>query len=230
MRNLMRIGLALPALLIGLCVGCNPQSLSMLLMPFSDNKVEPEYKLFGTEKEITLAVLATSKTRDLREELAKADEELVDQVSMFMRKRCEENKHRLKLVSKGQVFAAKCNMERDGTLDPVELGHKVKADYVLHLEIDKLELYVPKCYPKMFQADADIAISLYRTKGKEDDEGNLVFGPKNYMRQYPENKPPIPAEGGNPNHFRRMFMNVAGQEISRMFIAYPPEEKHASMD
>lgn len=218
--------------LVGFCTGCNPQSMAMLLGTFTDNKVEPDYKLFGDKdvKEITLAILVNFRESQFKDEICKADTEMADQLAQFLRKRCDENKHKLKLVPQAQVRNTYFKQSGDGGADPVELGRSLKADYVLHLEIEKFAIYEPKSFPKMFHGQSDIAISLYRIKTKESDDGNLVFGPKDYIREYPATKPPIPADGANPNVFRRMFLSVAAQEISRMFIAYPPEEKHAELD
>src|SRR5947208_2436748 len=81
-----------------LSIGCSPQTLSMFLMPFTDNKVDPEYKLFAADKEVTLVILSNFKDAQFQEEIRKADTELADQVSQFLRNRCEANKHKLKLI------------------------------------------------------------------------------------------------------------------------------------
>jgi hypothetical protein len=209
-----------------LSLGCSPQSLSMFLMPFTDNKTDPEYKLFTADKEITLVVLSNFKESQFQEEIRKADTELADQVSLFLRKRCEDNKHKLKLIAQAKVHSFQLNQIADYNFDPVEVGKKFKADYVLQLEIDSLRLYVPRSYPKLFQGTAQINVKLYKVKAKDDD-GYLVFD-KTYNPEFP--KEPINAEGGNPAQFRRAFLEKAGREITRMFVAYPPEEKRDNID
>jgi hypothetical protein len=205
-----------------LSLGCSPQSLSMFLMPFGDNKTEPDgYKLFAEkDKELTVVVLSNFKESQFQEDIRKADTELADQVSMYLRKRCEENKHKLKLISQAQVRSYQLKQLAKDDLDPVEMGKHFKADFVLQLEIDSLRIYEPRSYPKMFRAASQIDVKLYKIKGKEDD-GYVVLD-KPYNAEFP--KEPINAEGGNPAQFRRMFLDKAGREISRMFIAYPPEE------
>ena len=133
------------------------------------------------------------------------------------------------MIPKEQVNNLRFKLTAEGELDPVELGRELKADYVLHLEIEQFQIYEPKSYRRLFHGKADIAISLYKMKTKDVEDGHLVFGPKDYMPEYPSSGPES-AEGVNPNYFRRMFVQKAGQEISRMFIAYPPEEKHANID
>jgi hypothetical protein len=222
-----------------LSIGCSPQSLSMLLMPFADNKVDPEYKLFASgDKEITLVVMAnfkkSFKESQLTPDLLQADADLAKCVSRALRKRCEANKHKLKLIPEAQVLASQRAQEaksfeqsEDSESGPVEVGRKLKADYVLHLEIDTLRIYEPRSRPKMFHAVTQISVNLYKVKTKNPDDENLVHATQ-YLSEYP--KDPVSAEGGSEAQFRRLFFEKAAQEISRMFIAYPPEEKRQHDD
>ena len=71
-----------------LSIGCNPQSLSMMLMPFNgDNSVEPEYKLFVKDKEIALAIVSNFARPEIHPDLQAADAELAEQVATAFRKR-----------------------------------------------------------------------------------------------------------------------------------------------
>jgi hypothetical protein len=212
-----------------LTCGCNPQSMSMLLMPFTDNKVDPtEYKLFASsDKEVTLVVLANFKESQFQEDIRKADVELAEQVSHYLRKRCEENKNKLKLIPQAQVRSFQLKQLAEDELDPVEMGKKFKADFVLHLEIDRLQIYEPKSYPKMFRATTQININLYKTKTKDAEEAQPVRD-KLYVVEFP--KDAIQAEGISAAQFRRQFLEKAGREISRMFIAYSPDELREHRD
>ncbi len=217
-----------------LAFGCNPQSLSMLLMPFTDNKVDPtEYKLFKSDKdkdkEVTLVVLANFKESQFQEEIRKADVELAEQVSHYLRKRCEENKNKLKLIPQAQVRSMQLKQlsEDEHELDPVEMGKKFKADFVLHLEIERIQIYEPKSYPKMFRATTQININLYRMKAKDAEDAQPVRD-KLYAVEYP--KDAIQMEGLSPAQFRRSFLDKAGREISRMFIAFSPDELREHQD
>jgi hypothetical protein len=227
-----RWSLVLLGCLLWLCVGCNPQSMSMLLMPFTDNKVDPtEYKLFKADKdkEVTVVVLANFKESQFQEDIRKADVELAEQVSHYLRKRCEENKNKLKLIPQAQVrsFHLKQLAEDEHELDPVEMGKKFKADFVLHMEIDRLQIYEPKSYPKMFRATTQITINLYKTKAKDAEDAHPVVD-KLYVVEFP--KDAIQAEGISVAKFRREFLDKAGREISRMFISYSPDELREHRD
>jgi hypothetical protein len=219
-----------------LSLGCSPQSLSMFLMPFADNKVDPEFKLFASnDKEITLVVMANFKDSQYSQDLRDADAELAKCVAQAFRKRCEANKHKLKLIPQAQVralqlgqLAKKFEQSEEGDSGPVEIGRKLKADYVLQLDIEALRIYEPRSRPKMFHAGTQINVNLYKMKTKNADDDNLLHQTQ-YQSSYPK-EGPISAENGSEAQFRRTFFEKAAQEISRMFIAYPPEEKRQHDD
>ena len=75
---------------------------------------------------------------------------------------------------------------------------------------------------------AEIGVNLIKVKLKEDED-HIVFQ-KQYLPEYPGSKGPIPADGANPGQFRRMFLVKSGREITRMFIAYPQDEKRNNID
>src|SRR5262245_42038367 len=81
--------LVLIAGISGFSIGCNPQTLSMFLLPFTDNKNDPEYKLFAADKEINLVVLSSFAHRQFNPDYAPADHELAEHVALAMRKRCQ---------------------------------------------------------------------------------------------------------------------------------------------
>ena len=147
-----------------LALGCSPQSLSMLLMPFGGNLVEPDYKLFAAKKEITLVILANFTHPDLRPEI---ETELADKVTQLFRSRCEENKHKVKFVPQPQVRSLVLKQLAEGELAPIEIGKHFKADYVLDLRIESCDLYQKKMHPPHYNGDAVISVNLYKNVEKE---------------------------------------------------------------
>lgn len=208
-----------------LSLGCSPQSLSMFLMPFADNKTDPEYKLFASDKELTVVVMSNFKSNmrgsEVKDDIREADADLAKAVAQCLRKRCEDNKHKLKLIPQAQIRNFQLTQVASDELDPLEMGRKFKADYVVQLEIEKLQIYEPRSYPKMFRAMTQVNVNIFKVKTKDPDEDHLVH-PGVYLAEYP--REPISAEGGNLAQFRRLVFDKAGREITRMFIAYPPEE------
>ena len=84
--------------------GClNPQALHMLLKPFADNRIQPEYKLFDEQKEIKLAILSKFAAPAFDPKISPAETELPESLAIFFMKRCQENKHKLKIISQTLV-------------------------------------------------------------------------------------------------------------------------------
>jgi hypothetical protein len=201
-------------------IGCNPQSLSMIMMPWTDNKAAPEYKLFSDKKTIKLVILANFRLegRSMPQEIVPAEHELAESVSQFFNKRCLENKQKIEIVSHMKVrdFQVK-----DPDANPIEIGKHFKADYVLELDINSLSVYA-KIQPKMFKGSAEIEANLYKMDAKE---GEYKVFTKNIASEYPVSRPPVEANGASPVPFRRAFITELGREISRLFIPFDPEEK-----
>jgi hypothetical protein len=208
-----------------LSIGCNPQSLSMLLMPFNgDNGVEPEYKLFAKDKEITLAILCNFTRPDFQPDLQPAETELADLTAQALRKRCAENKHKIKIVPSAQVRSQQLKMRlAEGEPTPVELGKSLKADYVLDLTILSISLYEKLHHPPMYRGKTELAVNLYKVDVKDGE--HRVFN-KDYARIYPEGSGPIDAGSMALPTFRRGFLSKVGIDITKMFIAYAPDESH----
>lgn len=203
-------------------VGCNPQTLSMLFMPFTDSNVQPEYKLFGTDKEITLAILSNFDSPEIHPDLQPADAELAEQMGQAIRKRCADNKHKIKIVPYAQVRSEyfKQRTSGDGS-GPVELGKNLKADYVLDLTIKSFSLYEKGYIPPMYRGKTDVIVNLYKVKDKDGE--HKVFT-REFPRLFPARSGPIDAGNATPSAFRTAFVGKVANDIAKMFLAYPPEE------
>jgi hypothetical protein len=177
---------------------------------------------------LTVVVLSNFKEPQIQEDIRKADTDLADQVSLQLRQRCE-SKHKLKLVPQAQVRSYTLKQKSLGDVDPLDTARHFKADYVLQMEIQSFSLYEKLSYPKMFRGRIEANITLHKVKLKDGEDDHLVFE-KSYNTEYPGSKGPIPTDGASPTHFRRMFLDKASREITRLFIAYPQEEKRNHID
>ncbi len=208
-------------------IGCSPSSLSMLLMPWNDNKIEPEHKLFvkedklfAKEEAITLVILANfvQPAADLDHIAAQA--EIPDHLTQFFRKRCLENKHKIKIVSQAEVRPQYDRLRAEGGASPLELGKHFKADYVLDLKIQRFGLYDNIIGGKYFRGRAEIAVELHKVNATDD----IPFH-KDLNFEYPGTRGAIDASTTNPPAFRRLFLTKIARDVTKLFIAFPPEEK-----
>src|ERR1051325_1995674 len=160
------------ASLVCLCVGCNPQSLSMLLMPFADNKVEPEHNLFAGKKELKLVILTRFAEQDLLQcdEIVPTETELPNQLALYFKKRCAENRLKINIVPQSEVrnYLDKEGITREDLSSlTLDIGKHFKADYVLNLNIQSLHLINRKFNPPVYQGRAHIFVSLYKVSASE---------------------------------------------------------------
>jgi hypothetical protein len=206
-------------------IGCSPQTLSVFLMPFTDNNTPPEYKLFAADKEITLAVVTNFARPEIHPDLQAADAELAELVAQAFRKRCTDNKHKIKIVPIAQVRSQELRQRElaGGELSGVEIGKNLKADFVLELTINSVSLYEKNTYPPMYRGKTDIAVNLYKVDVKDGE--HKVFA-REYPRIFPAGSGPIDANSMSPTMFRRGFLMKVANDVAKMFIAYPPDESH----
>ncbi|MBM3997042.1 MAG: hypothetical protein FJ303_23255 [Planctomycetes bacterium] len=207
-----------------LSIGCSPQTLSMFLMPFTDNNIPPEYKLFADSKEITLAVLCNFGKLEARTDAHGSEVELADLTMKAIKKRCEENKHRIKFVPDAQVRSqiAKLRQQTGGEPAAVELGKSLKADYVLDVTIESFGLYEKSTFPPMYRGRANLMIGLYKTESK--DGLHKVFD-KEYARVHPRDTSPLDASSMSVTMYRNLFLMAIANDLSKTFVSYPPEER-----
>src|SRR5947209_9518760 len=97
----------LPLLGTGLLIGCNPAALTMLCMPFMDNKEPPKYKMAAPNKDVTVAIVTWFGNRDLKlwPDVMPADIELSDRLAKYLQDRYALNKDKVKIIPGVQVRA-----------------------------------------------------------------------------------------------------------------------------
>ena len=220
--------LAFAVVCAAVLAGCNPQALSMLLMPWVDNNEQPKWKIAESKKEVTVAIVAWfgNTSLETRPELMPADGELADQLAKMLQLRHKGNKEKVKIMPTAQVRAAQ-SKGFGGTVLPGEVGAKVKADKVIALEIRSLSLRLPGSsrVQSLYQGNIAIDVKLY---DMERTEARLIH-PDTYTFAFPKDAPST-AEFANVDQFRQVFLSHVVRDLSRWFAAYPHDETMHSMD
>src|SRR6185369_10761854 len=93
-----------------------------------------------------------------------------------------------------------------------ELGRAFKADMVVGVELERFTLYQG---PTLFQGSATVRVVVYdmQTGGKQVFERNIP------RVLYPPHTP-IPSAEKSEGEFRRQFITVLAEQISRHFYAH----------
>ena len=212
----------LVGLVAWLSLGCSPQSLTMLAGAFDGDRVDPEYKIFTSKDEVTLVLLTHFDPPEFRTEVVPVKDELTDKLGKFILSRCQENKHKVKIVPEAKVRSYVMKQKAEGDYSPVDVGQHFKADFVLDLSIQSCDIYEKKMSPPAYNGNAAIDINLYKMK-----DGDQPVFPKSYHGVYPgERGTLIEATAMSVSQFRGYFVNKLACDISKIFIAYPQQEKH----
>lgn len=210
------------ALVLGLAwcsFGCNPASLSFLLLPFVDDRRPADCPLAAKDKEVTVAIMSTfGTTQETRLEVAPAANELAEVFAQHLRKRSAANKEKIKIVPPGSVISYLNNrLDRRGVSNQ-EIGKHFKADYVISLEIADFTLFARGS--QIYQGNAEIDVRAYAVN--KDAGGALVFE-KIYRLPFPDELRPMDTVGMNIPQFRALFVSKIAGDLTRHFTATPRE-------
>ncbi len=210
------------ALLLGtlwVSVGCGPASLIYFLSPFSDDRIPAKCKL-ATGKEVTVCIVTNFAMLETRPEAIRADDELAESFAQQLRKRCQENKEKVKVVPPAKVRDYKRQSDF-ATRSLHDIGKHFQADYVITLEINDLAIYEKGSSHGLFRGNIELNIQVVDVN-KPVGEGTIFTEP--YRRPFPTNGP-RDANEMSPTQFRSMFLSAVANDLCRMFTPYPKEER-----
>jgi hypothetical protein len=218
--------LALPLCFLALFSGCNPASLAFLMMPFVDDKEPAKCKLSNPTRDTTVAIVTWFGNSDLQlySELTPFDNELSEKLATALHDRFVMNKEKVKIVPHHQVRVYQ-NKVASKSWSPSDLGKKLKADYVIAMEINSLTLYARGSSNQLFQGNTEVDVKVYDLSKPEYDQ--VIFN-EIYQRTYPKDNP-IDASG-SVMQFRALFLRHMTRELSRWFSPYTHDEKIYSME
>jgi len=100
-----------------------------------------------------------------------------------------------------------------------ELAQAVRADKVVHVELDGFELYKGKT---LYQGNADVTVTVYDMK----DKGKQVWQRELGEILYPTNSG-IPAQDKPEQQFEREFVGIVSERIAENFYKHDPNSSFA---
>jgi len=201
-------------------IGCNPATLTGILMPFSDDRVPPVCPL-AKKKEVTVCVVTNFAGLETRLETAPAANELAELFALQLRKRAEENREKIKVLAPSKT--RNCAGAADFTGRTLQdIGKQCKADYVVSLEIASMDVYERKSSQMLYRGNTDINI-LVVDVSKPAGEGTIFNEP--YRREFPRSGPRDAADMAAPQ-FRQLFLGAGAADLARIFTAYPSEQRN----
>jgi hypothetical protein len=219
-----RLAWVILAPIIGLwmIIGCGPANLAMLVMPWSDDKVEPKCKLADKNKEITVVLAARFESLEVRPDLMTADQELAEALARELRNRFKDNNEKVKIVPPIRVRPHLQKLRETDDAGLLRVGEQFQADYVLAIDIQKLSILMPSSYNSLFQGHADLSVRLL-------DAHAPILEAVKFHEYYHLEHPRGGAEdisGINAGQFRQKFVGRMARDLTRWFAAYPSDQKY----
>ena len=222
------LGLLCVCAVASLVVGCNPQALAMLLMPWVDNKEPSKCKIATPNKEVTVAIVTWfgNSALETNPDLLPCDNELSERLAAILRERYQANKDKVKIVPNAQVRGLQ-NKAFSTAWSPAKVGADVKADKVIALEINNLSLREKgtSSLQQLFRGNIDIAVKVYDL---DRPSGEQVVFEDQYRYGFPRENPTD--DFASVQQFRPAFLTRVARDLSRTFAAYPADERMYKMD
>jgi hypothetical protein len=215
------IGLLLVAVL---AAGCNVMAPLYFLLPTDwETKIEPKCKLSCEDKdknkEVKVVILASSGL-ETRPEFLRVDSELSGMMVRLLQDYYKEKKLKVTLVPTSRVEKYKDEHPNWHSLSPEEIGKHFHADYVIDLEVDRITLYEPGSFNKLYHGRAEISVTTIDLH--QPDEAPILK--EEYTCEYPKAQGPIPADDSNAEQFRLKFLRVIAQQLSWYFIPHDADQ------
>jgi hypothetical protein len=209
-------GLLFAAAVIG--TGCNPLLLPFFLCPSLTPKQEPKLGNLKAppNKEEAVVLIITSAPTETGVDFAKIDRDLSSAVGRHLKKACEENKEKIRIVPSKNVERFKDDHPDWIALDKATLGRRFSADYVICFEIESISLYEPGSNNLMLHGQVNIDISLLNMQNPEDEPVRTQF-----VSEYPTKaRGPIQADDRNLQEFRESFLESIAKQLAWHFTAH----------
>jgi hypothetical protein len=203
-----------------LLAGCSfPQSL-YFIMPEAKDPADLKRLADPDGKKEVKVVLWTYMALDPREEFIQADRRLAAMLAGEIHRLSEENREKVILVKPNLVDAYKAKNPNWKALDPTKVGHDFGADYVISLEINKLNLYEPKANQQIYRGYTEILVSVVDMKNPDEVEQ------KEFNDRYPtEARGDMTPLDIPPYQFRDKFLEHVAKRLAFYFVDHKRRTK-----
>jgi hypothetical protein len=217
LRRLLAVTLAGAMLVV---CGCNAASMAYFL--FGEDSLKPECEVFAAPKKEIKVVFLTYVDTDMRAEFIRADRDVNELLTRWLKKRYEDNKDKIKVVPPGLVESFKDKNPNWHTMSMKEIGDYFHASFVVNIEMDHLSLYEPHSLNEFFRGLAQVTVTVHNPEKPEDGP---VFR-KDFTFKFPTQGPRSVLDNNNLVQFRAEFLQYMVRQMARCFARFSMEEKY----
>jgi hypothetical protein len=198
-----------------LTVGCNPLTVPFLLF-HGEPKIPAEYPLRPKDKdeakhdkkeEITVLVLCHTRP-GVTFELAGADRELTSMIAKKLPEVAKESKDEVAVVPAAQVDKFKMANPNWKYMPAVAIGKKLKADYVIEIDLGSVSLYQAGSGSMVYEGRAEVTVDVYDVAAGAGEAKHHYVHPYTYPKTGL-----IAASDKPPSRFKMEFLEQLAQEL-----------------
>ena len=213
--------------------GCNvlaPIYFGMILFGV-DSRIPPKFQFPEPEdkdKPIRVAVITYADV-NTQIELGHVDRELDDAVGRMLAKGMfDEKKKGIEVIKASKIHRWQDeHPDWHSIASEAEIGQRLKADYLVYLEVGHIRFYEEGSNKTLFKGMAEMTVTVIKV---DDNEGDVVL-PRDYVTvEFPKGRP-IPA-GSDVTlaQFHRMFMTRIAQRVCWLFLPHDRGDEYDGKD
>ena len=203
-------------------IGCNPLNIAGFIFARDDMRPAPYPLAFGKDgpkkdKDEVVVVLLPQVAPGAGRDFVTADRELAEKLSRLLPELAKQNKdkdaRKLRVVSPTQVDKFKMVNPQWKQMSAGEIGHKLGADFVLEIYLDKMRLYQPNSQNSIYEGRAEVSVAIYEigeTGGDVKDRYTVPFAfPRGLVRD---------AAAVPESEFKKQYLEALTAEIAHQHV------------
>ena len=219
-RHWQLISLILAAVFCG--AGCNGLTMPYFLFQRlcgEDSNLPPSMVKLAADdkKQVVKVVVLASSNLQAQPEFLTVDRDLTTLLLRRLQQSYKANKENVVLLPANKVEQFK-DTHPNWALDVPGVGKYFKADYVIWLQINSLSLYKERSNNMLYQAHANVQVSVYDTK-----QPDAAPQEKSYVTVYPRSERTV--DETNPLPFEQSFLDHMAKDLCRYFDEYDGQDQ-----
>jgi hypothetical protein len=211
-------------------IGCNPLNIAAFMFARDEMKPAPYPLTFSKDgpkkdKEEVVVLLLPQVAPGSRE-FVTADRELAEKLSRLLPELAKQNKskdaRRLRVISPTQVDKFKMANPQWKQMSAGDIGHKLGADFVLEIYLDKMRLYQPQSRDSIYEGRAEVSVSIYEIGETGGEFKNNYTHSFNYPKGLARDASAI-----SESEFKKQYFEALVSEIARYHVDSKPSNSIA---
>jgi hypothetical protein len=203
-------------------IGCNPLNIAGFIFARDEVRPAPYPLAFSKDgpkkdKEEVVVLILPQLAPGYNREFVTTDRELADKLARMLPELAKENKDRgarkVRVISPTQVDKFKMANPQWKQMSAGDIGHKLGADFVLEIWLDKMRLYQPNSQNSIYEGRAEVTVSIYEvgeSAGDLKDRYTHAFAyPKGLVRD---------ASAIPESEFKKQYLEALTAEIARQHV------------